>query len=60
MINFSKAKVKQFLNRVKLRKTTPTNLIINIIEKLNVNFTEKKHLKFEPNIKKLTLFLTKK
>lgn len=37
-----KQKTKQFLNSVKVRKLTLTNLIFNVIEKLNVNFTEKK------------------
>jgi hypothetical protein len=49
--------LKQFLKHVNLRKTSPTNLIFNVIEKLNVYFTEKKHSKNEPNINKLLLFL---
>jgi hypothetical protein len=60
LTNFLSPKVEQFLKCVKLRKTSLTNLIINTIQKLNVNFTEKKHHKNEPNINKLTLFLTKK
>ena len=60
MIKFHELQVKQFLKCVILRKTSLTNLIINIIEKLNVNSTEKKHPKNDANIDKLTLFLTKK
>lgn len=49
--------LKQFLKHENLRKTSLTNLIFNVIEKLNVYFTEKKHSKNEPNINKLLLFL---
>ncbi len=59
-MNFHHTTLKQFLKRVKLRKTTLTNLIINVIEKINVKINRKKHHKNEPNINKLTLFLTKK
>ncbi len=60
MTKFSNSNIKQFLKHVNVRKLTLTNLIVNVIQKLNVYFTEKKHAKNEPNINKLTLFLTKK
>ncbi len=59
-MTFYRSFIKQFLKHVNLRKTSLTKLIFNVIQKLNVNFTEKKHIKNEPNINKLTLFLTKK
>lgn len=59
-MNFYRPMIKQFLKHVNLRKTSLTNLIFNVIQKLNVYFTEKKHAKNEPNINKLTLFLSKK
>lgn len=57
MTNLYQSILKQFLKHVNLRKTSPTNLIFNAIEKINVYFTEKKHTENEPNINKLLLFL---
>jgi len=57
MINVSNLKFKQFLKRVKVRKTTLTNLIFNTIQKLNIKFSQKKHSQYDGNIDKLTLFL---
>lgn len=59
-MNFPKLKIKQFLKQVNLRKTSLTNLITNIIQKSNINFKTKKHLRNDTNIEKLTLFLAKK
>lgn len=52
-MTFYQSFIKQFLKHVNLRKTSLTKLIFNVIQKLNVNFTEKKHIENEPNINKL-------
>lgn len=52
-------KIKQFLKRVFVRKTTLTNLIINLIRYKKSKIAAKKHMREQLNINKLTLFLPK-